>query len=96
MQMWGREVVHNLDILLAVPFPRKPNNESIICSKFVVMSFKLPRSHFAGAAAARARTTFPVWRFRMTKKGIYLKRQKNGIYQFEPKKEKFDFTYYNT
>jgi hypothetical protein len=51
------------------------------------MSFKLPRSHFAGAAAARARTTFPVWRFRMTKKGIYLKRQKMGFTSLSQKKK---------
>ena len=44
---------HNLDILVAAPFPRKPNNESIIFSKFVVMSFKL----LSSSQLARRSTT---------------------------------------
>jgi hypothetical protein len=58
------------------------------------MSFKLPRSHFAGAAAARARTTFiSRLAFSEDKKGDLPETTKNGIYQFEPKKEKFDTFY---
>ena len=55
---------HNLDILVAAPFPRKPTNESIIFSKFVVMSFKLLSSSQLARRRRRRRRRWRRWRQR--------------------------------